>query len=49
MLHKEAQAYAMWRDKRSALRLLRQSIEHSFYSYPYFSHDPFAPSPNILR
>jgi DNA-binding winged helix-turn-helix (wHTH) protein/tetratricopeptide (TPR) repeat protein len=40
MLYKAAQAYAILGDKRSAVRLLRQSIEHNFYCYPYFLRDP---------
>lgn len=40
MLYKMAQAYSVLGDKRSAVRLLRQSIEHNFYCYPYFVRDP---------
>jgi len=40
MLYKTAQAYAILGDKSAAVRLLRQSIEHNFYCYPYFLRDP---------
>ena len=39
MIYKTAQAYAILGDKRSAIRLLRQSIERDFYCYPYFLRD----------
>jgi hypothetical protein len=38
--YKIAQAYAVLGDKVSALRMLRYSIEHGFFSYPYFMSDP---------
>ncbi len=44
MLYKVAQAYAVLGDKPSALRLLRQSIAHNFYCYPYFARDPLLES-----
>jgi tetratricopeptide (TPR) repeat protein len=44
MLYKIAQAYAVLGDRPSALRLLRQSIEHNFYCYPYFVRDPMLES-----
>ncbi|MGH9745772.1 MAG: tetratricopeptide repeat protein [Candidatus Acidiferrales bacterium] len=40
MLYKMAQAYAQLGDKRSALRLLRRSIELNFYPFTYFVSDP---------
>jgi tetratricopeptide (TPR) repeat protein len=39
-LYKVGQAYAVLGDKRSALRVLRQSIDGGFYCYPYFQSDP---------
>jgi DNA-binding winged helix-turn-helix (wHTH) protein/TolB-like protein len=39
-MYKIAQAYAVLGDKISALRVLRYSIEHGFFSYPYFVSDP---------
>ena len=39
--YKIAEAYAVLGDKTSALRMLRYSIEHGFFSYPYFTTDPF--------
>jgi len=44
MLYKTAQAYAILGDKRSAIRLLRQSIAHNFYCYPCFVQDPLLAS-----
>jgi DNA-binding winged helix-turn-helix (wHTH) protein/TolB-like protein/Tfp pilus assembly protein PilF len=38
--YKIAQAYAVLGDKASALRMLRYSIEHGFFSWPYFITDP---------
>ncbi len=39
-IYKIAQAHAMLRDKSSALRVLKQSIENGFFPYPYFATDP---------
>jgi len=39
-IYKISQAYAVLGDKRSALRVLRRSIETGFFAYPYFSKDP---------
>jgi DNA-binding winged helix-turn-helix (wHTH) protein/TolB-like protein/Tfp pilus assembly protein PilF len=38
--YKIAQAYAVLGDRPSALRMLRYSIEHGFFAYPYFVTDP---------
>jgi tetratricopeptide (TPR) repeat protein len=38
--YKMAQAYAALGDNVSALRMLRYSIEHGFFPYPYFVADP---------
>jgi len=38
--YKIAQGYAVLGDKVSALRMLRASIEHGFFAYPYFMNDP---------
>jgi tetratricopeptide (TPR) repeat protein len=38
--YKIAEAYAVLGDKASALRMLRYSIEHGFFPYPYFVTDP---------
>jgi DNA-binding winged helix-turn-helix (wHTH) protein/TolB-like protein len=38
--YKIAQAYAELGDKASGLRMLRYSIEHGFFPYPYFVTDP---------
>ena len=38
--YKIAEAYAVLGDKESALRMLRYSIEHGFFSWPYFRSDP---------
>ena len=39
-VYKVAQAYAVLRDKVSALRSLRSSVESGFFSYPYLASDP---------
>jgi serine/threonine protein kinase/Tfp pilus assembly protein PilF len=39
-IYKVAEAYAVLRDTRSALRLLRQTVDHGFFPYPYFQTDP---------
>ena len=38
--YKIAQAYAVFGDKTSAMRMLRYSIQNGFFSYPYFIRDP---------
>ena len=38
-IYKVAQAFSLLGDKRSAIRLLRQSIEGGFFCYPYFIND----------
>jgi DNA-binding winged helix-turn-helix (wHTH) protein/TolB-like protein/tetratricopeptide (TPR) repeat protein len=38
--YKIAEAYAVLGDKPSALRMLRFSIEHGFFAWPYFQNDP---------
>lgn len=38
--YKIAEAYAVLGDKDSALRMLRFSIEHGFFAWPYFQNDP---------
>jgi tetratricopeptide (TPR) repeat protein len=38
--YKIAEAYAILGDKASALRMLRYSIDHGFFPYPYFVTDP---------
>jgi DNA-binding winged helix-turn-helix (wHTH) protein/TolB-like protein len=38
--YKIAEAYAVLGDKASALGMLRYSIEHGFFSWPYFITDP---------
>jgi TolB-like protein/Tfp pilus assembly protein PilF len=38
--YKIAQAYVALGDKASALRMLRYTIEHGFFAYPYFISDP---------
>jgi DNA-binding winged helix-turn-helix (wHTH) protein/TolB-like protein len=38
-IYKVAQAYSVLRDKPSALRMLRRSIEGGFFCYPYFVND----------
>jgi hypothetical protein len=42
--YKIAQAYAALGDKPSALRMLRYSIDHGFFAYPYFIDDPLLDS-----
>jgi DNA-binding winged helix-turn-helix (wHTH) protein/TolB-like protein len=42
--YKIAQGYAVLGDKVSAVRLLRESVEHGFFSYPYFTRDPLLES-----
>ena len=42
--YKIAQGYAALGDKASALRMLRFSIEHGFFPYPYFVTDPLLES-----
>jgi tetratricopeptide (TPR) repeat protein len=42
--YKIAQGYAVLGDKVSAMRMLRYSIEHGFFSYPYFVNDPLLES-----
>jgi DNA-binding winged helix-turn-helix (wHTH) protein/TolB-like protein len=42
--YKIAQGYAVMDDKVSAMRMLRYSIEHGFFSYPYFMNDPLLES-----
>lgn len=39
-IYKVAQAYAALGEKESALRVLRRSVEHGFFSYDYFKNDP---------
>jgi len=39
-IYKIAQAYAALADKRSAIRMLRKSIEDGFFPSPYFETDP---------
>jgi DNA-binding winged helix-turn-helix (wHTH) protein/TolB-like protein len=38
--YKIAQAYAILGDSRSAIRVLRTSVESGFFSYPYIAKDP---------
>jgi DNA-binding winged helix-turn-helix (wHTH) protein/TolB-like protein len=38
--YKIAQAYAILGDHAAAVRMLRYSIEHGFFSWPYFNTDP---------
>ena len=42
--YKIAEAYTVLGDKASALRMLRYSIEHGFFSWPYFLTDPLLSS-----
>lgn len=42
--YKIAQGYAVLGDKISAIRMLHYSIEHGFFSYPYFMNDPLLES-----
>jgi hypothetical protein len=44
LFYKVAQAYALLGDKRSALRVLRLSIERNFFCFPYLIQDPFLES-----
>jgi tetratricopeptide (TPR) repeat protein len=39
-IYKVAQAYAMLGDKRSAMRLFRQTVQGGFFCYPYLESDP---------
>jgi hypothetical protein len=39
-MYKIAQAYSILGDKAAALRVLRNSVEGGFFSYPYFATDP---------
>lgn len=39
-IFKIAQAYAVLGDKRSALRVMRRSVDGGFFCYPYFESDP---------
>ena len=43
-IYKVAQAYAVLGDKDSALRMLKHSIDHGFFPYPFFSTDPLLDS-----
>jgi hypothetical protein len=43
-MYKVAQAYASIGEKTAALRVLRHSIEHGFFPYPYFATDPLLDS-----
>ncbi len=43
-IYKLAQAYAVLKDKTSALRMLRHSIDNGFFPYPYFMTDPLLDS-----
>jgi hypothetical protein len=38
--YKIAEAYAILGDKASSLRMFRYSIDHGFFSWPYFNTDP---------
>jgi DNA-binding winged helix-turn-helix (wHTH) protein/TolB-like protein len=38
--YKIAEAYALLGDKDASLRMLRYSIDHGFFSWPYFQSDP---------
>ena len=38
--YKIAEAYAVLGDNASALRMLRYSIDHGFFAWPYFNTDP---------
>ena len=38
--YKIAEAYAVLGDKASAFRMLRYSIQHGFFPWPYFTSDP---------
>jgi len=39
-IYKVAEAYALLHDNKSALRLLKQSVENGFFPYPYLQSDP---------
>jgi hypothetical protein len=39
-IYKVSEAYAALGDRRSALRLLRRSVEGGFFCYPYLISDP---------
>jgi DNA-binding winged helix-turn-helix (wHTH) protein/TolB-like protein/Tfp pilus assembly protein PilF len=39
-MYKISQAYSILGDNKSALRVLRRSIESGFFCYPYFTTDP---------
>ncbi len=43
-IYKVAQAYAVLRDSRSALRLLKETVERGFFPYPYLQADPLTTS-----
>ena len=43
-IYKIAQAYGVLGDRASATRVLRYSIEHGFFAYPYFTADPLLSS-----
>ena len=43
-IYKIAQAYSVLGDPASATRVLRYSIEHGFFAYPYFTADPLLSS-----
>jgi tetratricopeptide (TPR) repeat protein len=43
-IYKVAEAYAVLKDNKSALRLFRQSVENGFFPYPYFETDPLMTS-----
>jgi DNA-binding winged helix-turn-helix (wHTH) protein/TolB-like protein len=42
--YKIAEAYGVLGDKASALRMLRYSIQHGFFAWPYFTSDPLLTS-----
>jgi DNA-binding winged helix-turn-helix (wHTH) protein/TolB-like protein len=42
--YKIAEAYAVLGDKASAFRMLRYSIQHGFFAWPYFTSDPLFPN-----
>ena len=41
--YKIAEVYAVLGDKASAFRMLRYSIQHGFFAWPYFTSDPLSP------
>jgi DNA-binding winged helix-turn-helix (wHTH) protein/TolB-like protein len=43
-IYKIAQAYSVLGDRASSIRVLRYSIEHGFFAYPYFTADPLLSS-----